>query len=158
VTRNLSLGPIAKRLYARAVAWRFEHSAESAADPHAVWHRYVDVEHWCEWSRLGVERSHIDGPFAVGTTGESKAPGSPRLKFTLVAVEPDASFASEASLPGARLRFDHVIEPREPGSRITHRVTLDGPLAFLYTRTVRKGVERGLPDGVERLAALAAGS
>jgi len=67
------------------------------------------------------------------------------LRFELVDVKPDASFSSEARLPGAQLRFDHVIDPRETGSRITHRVTLDGPLAFLYTRRVRKGVERGLP-------------
>ena len=59
-------------------------------------------------------------------------------------------------MPGARLRFDRLIEPSERGSRITHRVALDGPLAFLYTRMVRKGVEQGLPDGVDRLAALAA--
>jgi hypothetical protein len=40
-------------------------------------------------------------------------------------------------------------------SRITHRVALEGPLAFLYAPMVRKGVEKGLPDGVDRLAALA---
>src|SRR3954468_22830391 len=104
------------------MAWRFEHSAESAADPHAVWRRYEDVEHWREWSRHGVEWSRIDGPFEVGTKGKSKPPGSPPLKFELVAVDPDASFVSEARLPGASLRFDHVVEPRGPQSRITHRV------------------------------------
>jgi len=138
------------------VAWRFEHSAESAAGPHAVWRRYLDVEHWSDWSRNGVEWSRIDGPFAVGTKGKSKPPGSPALAFKLVAVEPDELFASEVRMPGARLRFDHVIEPREQGTRITHRVALDGPLAFLYTPIVRKGTEKGLPDGVDRLAALAA--
>lgn len=138
------------------MAWRFEHTAESAAGPHAVWRRYIDVERWCEWSEHGVEWSRVDGPFAVGTKGESKPPGSRPLAFELVAVEPDAFFATEVKLPGGRLRFEHVIEPSAPGSRITHRVALDGPMAFLYTRTVRKSVERGLPDGVERLAAIAA--
>lgn len=138
-----------------SVAWRFEHSAESSANPHAVWRRYLDVEHWCDWSRHGVEWSRIDGPFQVGTKGKSK-PGPRAVTFRLVAVEPDKLFASEVKLPGARLRFDHVIEPREPGSRLTHRVALEGPLAFLYTPIVRKGVEKGLPDGVDRLAAMAA--
>ena len=138
------------------MAWRFEHSAESTADPRMVWRRYVDVEHWCEWSQQGVEWSRIDGPFEVGTKGKSKPPGSPALGFELVAVEPDAGFVSEARMPGARLRFEHVIEPIDRGSRITHRVGLDGPLAFLYRPFVRKGVEQGLPDGVERLAGIAA--
>jgi polyketide cyclase/dehydrase/lipid transport protein len=138
------------------VAWRFEHSADSAADPHAVWRRYADVEHWCDWSRQGVEWSRIDGPFEVGTKGKSKPPGSPTLRFQLVAVEPDSTFVSEARMPGARLRFEHLIEPIERGSRITHRVALDGSLAFVYRRFVRKGVEQALPDGVERLAVIAA--
>ena len=78
------------------------------------------------------------------------------LAFRLIAVEPDALFASEVRMPGARVRFDHMIESRETGSRITHRVALVGPLAFLYTPIVRKGVKRGLPDGVDRLAIMAA--
>lgn len=61
--------------YARVVVWHVEHSAESSADPKAVWRRYLDVEHWCEWSRHGVEWSRIDGPFEVGTEGKSKPPG-----------------------------------------------------------------------------------
>jgi Polyketide cyclase / dehydrase and lipid transport len=139
------------------MAWRFEHSTESSASPHDVWQRYRDVDHWCEWSQYGVEWSHIEGPFAVGTSGKSKPPKSPAMKFTLVVVEPDEFFASEAKMPGVRLRFEHMIEPMSGGSRITHRVVLDGPLASLYVPLVRKGVEKGLPDGVDRLAEMAAG-
>ena len=73
-----------------------------------------------------------------------------------LSTEPDAMFASEVKLPGARLRFEHVIEPRRPGSRITHRVTRHGPLALLYTPFVKRGIERGPPDGVDRLATIAA--
>jgi hypothetical protein len=138
------------------VGRRLEHSAESTAHPHAVWRRYVDVEHWCDWSRLGVEWSRIDGPFQVGTKGKSKPPGSPALRFRLVAVEPDEMFASEVRLFGGRLRFEHLIEPTGAGSRITHRVTLRGALAFMYSPLVRKGTEQALSDGVDRLAAMAA--
>jgi hypothetical protein len=139
--------------YARGMTWRFEHSANSAAEPQAVWRYYADVERWSEWSRQGAT---IDGPFEVGAKGKAKPPGSRPLKFRLVDIQADRSFTSEAKLPGARIRFEHNVEPRENGSRITHRATLDGPLAFLYTRPVRKTVKRGLADGVERLAALAA--
>src|SRR4051812_44598394 len=137
------------------MAWSFGHSAESAASPQAVWRRYVDVEHWSEWSRHGVEWSRLDGPFEVGTKGKSKPPGMPAATFRLVEVEPDSRFVSELRLPGGRIRFEHEIEPLEDGSRITHRVSVSGPLAPLHARIVRKGVERGLSDGVDRLAALA---
>jgi hypothetical protein len=143
-------------VYRRPVAWSFEHSADSTAPPAAVWRRYLDVEHWCDWSRQGVEWSRIDGPFEVGTKGRTKPPDGRPISFRLIAVEPDKAFASQVKLPGGRVRFDHIIEPTSAGSRITHRVSVNGPLAFLYARFVRRGVERGLPDGVDRLAAMAA--
>ena len=138
------------------MAWSFSHSAESEAQPDAVWRRYVDVEHWSDWSRNGVEWSRLDGPFEVGTTGKSKAPGMPAGKFRLITVEPDARFVSEVKLPGGRLRFEHVVEPTAHGSQITHRASVDGPLSAIYSRVVRAGIERGLRDGVDRLAVLAA--
>jgi hypothetical protein len=130
-----------------------EHSADSRADSEAIWRRYTDVEHWSEWSRRGVQWSRLDGPFEVGTTGTSKAPGTRPLKFELAAVEPGRLFASEAKLPGAKLRFEHSLSPKEQGCRITHRVELDGPLASVYWTLARKRIERGLADGVDRLAA-----
>jgi len=143
-------------VYGQPVAQIFEHSADSAGSPQAVWHRYLDVSSWCDWSHLGVEWSRIDGPFEVGTKGQSKPPGSPALRFRLVAVEPEAFFASEAKLPGGRLLFEHRIEPCDSGVHITHTVTLSGPLAFLYAPFIRKSIERGLTDGVDRLAVMAA--
>jgi hypothetical protein len=137
------------------VAWQCEHSAESKASPEAVWNRYVDVENWSEWSQKGVEESSIDGDFEVGTTGTSKAPHLPKGKFELVEVEPEKRFVSKAGLPGATLHFEHMLEPADGGTRITHRATLDGPLAMVWTPIVSRITQRGLPDGVERLAELA---
>jgi hypothetical protein len=135
-------------------AWA--HSTESGARPHSVWRRYVDVEHWSDWSRNGVEWARLDGLFEVGTKGKSKAPGMPAATFRLVTVDPDARFVSEVKLPGGRLRFEHVVEPNEQGSRITHRVEVGGLLAAVYARMIGKTTEKALVDGVDRLAVLAA--
>jgi hypothetical protein len=62
---------------------------------------------------------------------------------------------SKGKLPGGTLLFEHLIEPTDGGSRITHRVSLDGPLAFLWTPVVGRIIEREMPEGVERLAELA---
>jgi uncharacterized protein YndB with AHSA1/START domain len=133
----------------------WEHSADSKAPPASVWERYTDVENWSEWSTKGVERSSLDGEFEVGSEGISKAPHLPKGKFELIAVEPERRFASKSSLPGATLTFEHSLEPRGGGTRITHRVSLDGPLAPLWRPMVGFIVERGLATGVERLAELA---
>jgi hypothetical protein len=137
------------------MAWQYEHSADSSASPAAVWDRYVDVEHWSEWSKKGVERSSIDGDFEVGTKGKSKAPGLPEGKFELIVVEPQQRFVSKAKLPGGTLVFEHMVEPTDGGARITHRATLDGPLTFLWSPVIGRIIKRGMPNGVERLAELA---
>jgi Polyketide cyclase / dehydrase and lipid transport len=137
------------------VSWRFEHSAESKASPEAVWRRYADVTEWTAWSPA-IEWARLDGVFEVGGRGKSKARGAPAARFQLLRVEPNAMFASTARLPGARLTFEHFIEPIDNGVRITHRAILSGPLSRLYERRVRKLTEESLQAGVERLAATTA--
>jgi polyketide cyclase/dehydrase/lipid transport protein len=134
------------------VAWSFEHSADSAASAESVWRRYADVTEWSKWSP-GVEWAELDGPFKVGSRGKSKPPGSMAAPYRLIRVNEPAGFASEVRLPGARLVFEHQIEPRDAGVRITHRATLSGPLSRLYERRVKSLTEQNLTDGVERLAA-----
>jgi Polyketide cyclase / dehydrase and lipid transport len=133
----------------------WQHSAESTAAKEDVWPLYSDVARWSDWSP-GVQWARLHGPFEVGMKGKSKPPRSPALRFRLTAVDPGTRFASEARLPGARLFFEHHIEDLEPGARITHQVTLSGPLSFLYLPSVRRSTEQALIDGVDRLAELAA--
>jgi hypothetical protein len=133
------------------VGWSCEHSADSAATKEAVWQRYADVTQWRDWSPA-IEWARLDGQFQVGAKGKSKARGAPAGRFRLVRVEPNVAFASTTWLPGARLLFEHLIEPRDTGLRITHRATLSGPLSPLYARRIRSLTEHSLPAGVDRLA------
>jgi Polyketide cyclase / dehydrase and lipid transport len=133
------------------VGWSFEHSADSAASKEAVWRRYADVTQWSAWSPA-IEWARLDGPFQAGAKGKTKARGAPATRFRVVRVESGAFFATTARLPGARLLFEHIIEPRNSGVRITHRATLSGPLSRLYTPRVRSLTEQSLTDGVDRLA------
>jgi polyketide cyclase/dehydrase/lipid transport protein len=134
--------------------WEFEHSAESEAPPGKIWDHYADVEQWSEWSK-GVEESTLDGEFEAGSKGTTKPPNLPRTRFELIEVEPERRFVSQAKLPGGTLRLDHLLEPANGGSRITHKATLAGPLSFVWKPVVSRIVSRELPDGVERLAELA---
>ena len=85
------------------MTWSFEHSADSGGSASEVWSRYLDVEHWSQWSP-GVQWSRLDGPFEVGTSGRSKPPGFPAVAFRLAAVERESMFATESWLPGARMQ------------------------------------------------------
>jgi uncharacterized protein YndB with AHSA1/START domain len=135
--------------------WEFEHSADSKAPPEAVWERYKDVENWSEWSPNGVEESSLEGQFEEGSKGQSKAPHLPKGKFELIEVEPEQRFVSRSTFPGGKLTFEHMLEPNDGGTRITHKASLDGALSPVWRPVIGKIIERGLPDGVERLAELA---
>lgn len=134
--------------------WECEHSADSEAPPPSVWERYSDVEMWREWSR-GVEESSLDGEFEAGSKGTLKAPQLPRSRFELAEVEPERRFVSTSRLPGGTIRLEHVLEPIDAGTRITHRATIDGPLSPVWTRVVGRVVERDLHASVDRLAEIA---
>jgi hypothetical protein len=138
------------------MAWQTEHSAESAASPAAVWRRWTDVEHWEVWAPEGVEWARLDGPFEVGSTGEIKAPGSPKGSFTLVEVHVERAFATEAKVPGGRMRFEYELEYVDGSVRITHRATITGPLWFVWSMLAGRRMEKGMPDSVRRLAVIAA--
>jgi hypothetical protein len=134
--------------------FKMEHSAESAGNPASVWERYEDVEEWREWSK-GIEKSSLDGDFEAGSKGTAKAPNLPRGRFELVEVEPQRRFVSKAKWPGGTLILDHVIEPTDGGTRITHKATVRGPLDFLWSPLIGRIIKRELPASVERLAGLA---
>lgn len=134
--------------------WEFEHSAESEAPPAGVWERYTNVDEWREWSK-GVEESSLEGEFEVGSQGTSKPPNLPKSRFELIEVEPERRFVSKSKLPGGTLRLEHMIEPANGGTRITHRAKFEGPLSVVWIPVVGRIIKRELPDSVERLAELA---
>jgi hypothetical protein len=135
--------------------WTTKASHRSTATPAQVWARWTDVDSWNEWDHEVVSSS-LEGPFEPGTTGSMKPKGGPPVRFTLTAVKPNAEFSDSARLPLTTLEFHHTVVPNGAGSNIEHRVTMRGPLTFFFKRVVGAKIEKGLPDAVASLAALAA--
>ena len=57
----------------------------------------------------------------------------------------DTSFTVEAFAPFCTMRFEHELVSIAIGTRATHRVTFEGPLAFIFERLVGSRVRLGLP-------------
>lgn len=136
--------------------WSTEASTVTPASPEAVWALYEQVGAWNAWDHE-VEWSRLDGPFQAGSSGVLKPKGGPASKFRLTAVEQGRRFADLTRLPLAVLSFEHTLTP-EPsgGTRIHHRVTLRGPLTFLFSRVIGRNIAAGLPGAVKALAQAAA--
>jgi hypothetical protein len=127
--------------------------AESSAPPAAFFARWADMATWPEWNQ-DTEWVRLDGPFAAGSTGTLKPKGGPKVKFTISALVPGRRFVDVSHLIGARLTFDHAVEPRESGCEVRVAVTLAGPLARLWARLLGKGFRTTVQPDLDRLVAL----
>ena len=128
--------------------YEYEHSETSSAPAAAIWPLWADTARWPEWD-AGVRSVVIDGPFAAGTSGTMTMDGMPPIPFTLTEVTEGRSFTDETRLPDAFLRFEHVLTDVEGGTKITYRVTIDGPEGF------GPQVTEDTPDAMQALARLA---
>ena len=124
--------------------WSFEHTEATKAPPERLWQRYSDRASWPEWDH-GIKSVTLDGPFAVGSTGKVKPKGGLATKYEVLEVTEGRSFTDVSFLPLARMRFSHKIEPTPTAADITHRVTISGPLAPLFSRVIGKKVAAEIP-------------
>ena len=131
------------------------HSERSSAPPAAVWALWADASRWPEWNDQ-LESGELEGELAVGTGATVKFKRGGKMRFTVVAVEPERLFLNEARLPGCRLGHEHRVEPAGAGCEITHRLYLEGATSGLFSRLLgRKRMEKSVVDFIERERELA---
>ena len=129
----------------------FEHTVETTAGVDAIWPLYADAAAWLRWDH-GLAAVELDGPFVEGATGRITPVGMDTLPFILTWVEPGRGFADETPAMGHVLRFHHALESLpDGGTRITHRVEIEGPAAD----EMGPNVVGDTPEAMAALAVLA---
>jgi len=118
----------------------------------AVWALRTDVGSWALWDDEIVSAS-LDGPFATGSTGRIKYRRFPEGTLTMRVVEPQRRYAAEISLPGVTMNQDHRLSHSEAGTTLVEEITIDGTLASILGRRIKKT----LPKTIDRFQELAAG-
>ena len=124
--------------------------ATSTATPDAYFARWIDHDTWPQWSP-DTEWVRVDGPVEVGTRGVLKPRGGPRVKFVISACTSGREYTDISRLPGARMVFQHTVEPAEHGCELHVRVTMEGPLAFVRSRIMGGGFRESVPADLDRL-------
>lgn len=126
--------------------WAVEHSQSTGVSPAAVWRRYRDVSGWPEWN-ASVEAITLDGEFAAGSAGTLTPPGQEPLPFRVVSATPAEGYVSETDIAGTvTMRVTARLAPLAAGgTRITHRVELDGPGAPYFARSFGSVLAAGVP-------------
>jgi uncharacterized protein YndB with AHSA1/START domain len=137
--------------------WSTEHTVSSPFSPEQLWPLLADPGRWPEWDAT-IERASLAGPLAVGARGSLKPRDGGSSLFEVTHVEPGRRLTDIVRLPLALMSFDHEWTPLpDGGTRLTHRVAIEGPLAPVFGRVIGRKLARELPTAMASLAAAPGG-
>jgi hypothetical protein len=133
-------------------AWSCERSVDADVPVAFAWEYMTDVRNWND----PPAEFSLDGPFASGSRGTTRMPGSPPAEWTIRDVEPGHAYTIEGVVDeGVVLRvrwfFDRLEGDR---ARLTQRIELTGDGAARHVAAVRAGFEPNIEPGMRRIAAL----
>ena len=106
-------------------------SIEVDASPATVWAAWLDIGARARWHPR-LEWARLDGPAQLGAHGAWKPRGTRPVNVVISEFEAPRRLVLRGTHgpPVARGHYEHEVAPlRQGGSRITHRLTLTGPLA-----------------------------
>ncbi len=107
------------------------YSESTSAPASAIWARWVKPERWPDWDRR-VSSAIAEPPLQEGTVVRVKLRKGGTTTHEVTELEPGRRLVTEYRLPGARVGHERIVEPRGPGSELTHRLYVDGPFAWLW--------------------------
>ena len=126
----------------------------TTAEPAEVFNLWSDIDHWAEYDN-GIEWAKLTDNFAVDGHYMIKPEGGPKVKATILIVEPNKRFVDTSHLFGAKLTFDHTIIKQDDSQIVSVTMTLSGPLSWLWAKILGKNQQADLDDSTKNLIAKA---
>src|ERR687887_1104453 len=135
--------------------WAYEHTAETATSPEAVWQVLRDLGQWATWD-TSMEWVRLQGPFQVGSEVVMKPKGQDPITSVIVEASENRVYADQTDMGEVTLRFSHTLEPLEGGTRVTHRLEITGPAADQVGPELGPAIAEDFPEAMDALLARAA--
>lgn len=133
------------------MSWKTEHSVEVEVPRDRAWLFWTNVANWT--IDPSIESVETDGPFSCGVRGETTPKGGEPVSWIVVDIEEGERAVIEARMPGGVARFTWRFEEAgEARTRVTQHVALEGPEAHRFAEEMGPELERGMREGMERLA------
>lgn len=133
-------------------AWEFQHSVECKAAKSFAWLFWTDVSNWERLEGKAVEWIKIHGPFAAGTTGETKMPGQPIQPWTITQLDPEHFARIELPVAGAIFVNEmRMVALSSERIQIIQRLSLVGAKAQELAGAMGM-FETSAPQGLAKLA------
>lgn len=130
--------------------WTYSESIKTTASPESVWNLWTNMSSWPEWDK-GVAWAKLETTFLQGEYIAMKPVRGPAVRCLLEEVTPLRSFTTRSSFPLATLSFKHHIDD----GIVTHGVEMRGILTPLFRRLFGRDIQKGLPQAVRSLVAMA---
>jgi hypothetical protein len=124
--------------------WQFEHHVMTQAPHSRIWELWTNVADWPEWDHSLAE-AKLENTFDNGGVIHLQPMEGHALKANIVHAETYKGFTLEIPLALASMICTYEIKEIGDENRITHRVEIKGPLAFMWTRILSRKIEQSLP-------------
>jgi hypothetical protein len=131
-----------------------EVTVSTRASKETIWKIWADVEKWPHWDDE-LEWVKIFGPFQLGTRGELKPKGAPKVKTVITECTYLKSFTDQSKLPLAILEFTHEMQEKDGLCWITVRIIFRGLLGWFFAKVMGKNLAKGLEHQLKKMIALA---
>src|ERR1700687_316073 len=107
-------------------------SRQTKAAAETIWRVWSDPSTWQDWNP-NVQRMEVNGPFANGTTGIMHTPAGQHHQIKVTNIRSGQSFDLETTvIPLTHFTFHCEVAPSTGGSTISQRITISGPLGFIF--------------------------
>lgn len=132
--------------------WVYEHTIEVMnITAEQIWATYQNVSAWPSWDSE-LQSASLLGNFEVGSKIIIKPKKGPKAKAVITECVPFEKFTDMAILPlKTELIFSHQIKKNSKNVKLTHRVSIDGPLTFIFKRLIGRSIVKHLPSAMEKL-------
>ena len=132
--------------------WTFEHSVECKVDRNFAWQFWTNVSNWAEVDS-SLEYATLDGRFESGARITTKPRGGETIHGQLQDVQDGYSAVVMIHRPGAALRCAWKFDDSGMGrTRISQQASIEGERASDYVSRAAPELEKGIPQGMRKLA------
>lgn len=121
-----------------------------------IWESWTDVNNWPTWHG-DLDYCKLEGTFEVGNHFMLKPKGVKAVKIVLTEIVEGHSFTDCTAFFGAKMYDTHSLEETLEGLKLTNKLVVTGPLAWLWIKLVAQNVADTVPGEMDALVKRAQG-
>ncbi|NES64639.1 MAG: hypothetical protein F6K24_04955 [Okeania sp. SIO2D1] len=111
---------------------QFESQIEINANPENIFKIYSEVNQWSNWDP-DTKYAYLHGDFSDNSLIDLQIQSGTRVQIRLVKVIRNKSFITESKLPLCTIRMEHILQPFESKTLVTHRILFSGIFKYIFS-------------------------